>query len=182
MQLASCSARENGGKLHPDVSSEYVSGLVNKLVRLRAEMGVSGDRLGLACDLRRGWAFRDIVGLVAMGRLKQLRGRLRPVPLRLAFAPKRAEGFYQSPEWQNYRREHRAWTIARQGGVWCCTCGSTERLILDHRRERKDGGADFPPFEEADWVCAKHHNAKTARERLKRATDGAGGGSKSLGG
>ena len=160
---------ENGGKLHPDVSSDLVSGLANKLVHLRAEISLSSDRLGLACDMQ-GWpVFQNSIGWVVMARLRQMPSRLRPVPIKLAFAPKRAEGFYQSKEWLGYRRRHREWTSARQGGVWCCECGSTNRLILDHRVERKDGGADFPPFEEADWYCAVHHNAKTSKVRADRA-------------
>jgi 5-methylcytosine-specific restriction endonuclease McrA len=51
-------------------------------------------------------------------------------------------------------------------------CGGTNRLILDHRVERRDGGADFPPFEEADWFCAGCHNTKTARARALRAGGG----------
>lgn len=86
--------------------------------------------------------------------------------------PKVADGFYLSAEWRAYRSAHRAWTIARQGGVWCRVCGSVKRLILDHRTERKDGGADFPPYEEADWYCGGCHNAKTAAARAKRAAGG----------
>ena len=104
-----------------------------------------------------------------MGRLKALAPRLAPMRGRIAPMPKRAEGFYTSAEWKDYRARHRRWTEARQGGVWCCVCGSTERLILDHRAERKDGGADFPPFEEADWYCGGCHNRKTARRKGERA-------------
>lgn len=84
--------------------------------------------------------------------------------------PKMAERFYLSAEWKQYRREHRAWTRAQHGGVWCCVCGSAERLILDHDVERKDGGAEFPPFAQAKWYCTAHHNAKTARARAARAS------------
>lgn len=44
--------------------------------------------------------------------------------------------------------------------------------MLDHRVERKDGGADLPPYAEADWYCAGCHNAKTARVRGERARGG----------
>lgn len=109
-----------------------------------------------------------------MGRLKALRGRLGSAGSRVKALPKRAEGFYLSPEWREYRARHRAWTIAQQGGVWCSVCGSGERLLLDHRHERKDGGADFPPFDQADWYCTRCHNAKTAKAKGERATGGGG--------
>lgn len=104
-----------------------------------------------------------------MGKLGRMPSMLGTMPALIKAAPKVAEHFYQSPEWADYRRRHREWTIARQGGVWCCRCGSAKRLILDHRVERKDGGADFPPFEEADWLCGRHHAEKTAVARARRA-------------
>lgn len=84
--------------------------------------------------------------------------------------PKVAEGFYLSAEWRAYRKAHRDETRRREGGVWCSVCGSGERLILDHVEERKDGGADFPPYEGARWYCGGCHNAKTARARAARAS------------
>ena len=94
------------------------------------------------------------------------------MPARVAALPKRADRFYLSPEWRDYRKRHRAWTKQRKGGVWCCVCGGGGRLILDHRVERRDGGADFPPFEEADWYCAGCHNRKTAAAKAKRTGGG----------
>lgn len=112
-------------------------------------------------------------------RLKAMPSRLSRLPSRVAAAPKVAEGFYVSAEWKAYRQRHKAWTAERQGGVWCCKCGATRRLILDHAVERRDGGADFPPFEEAHWYCGGCHNAKTAAAKAARARgDGAGGGRK----
>lgn len=105
-----------------------------------------------------------------MGRLKTMPARVGSLPPRVRAMPKVADRFYQSPEWLAYRKAHRRWTMERQGGVWCVVCGSTHRLILDHRIERSDGGDDFPPYQMADWHCAACHNAKTARERAKRAT------------
>ncbi|WP_047004963.1 hypothetical protein [Aurantiacibacter luteus] len=90
----------------------------------------------------------------------------------MAALPKVAERFYQSKAWLDYRRRHAAWTRARLGGLWCCQCGGTRRLILDHRVERKDGGPDFPPFEQADWYCGGCHNRKTAQARAARARGG----------
>lgn len=104
-----------------------------------------------------------------MGRLTSAPGRLVAVPAKVGSAPKVAETFYRSPEWLAYRKRHRAWTVEQQGGVWCAVCGSTHRLILDHRIERRDGGEDFPPFAEADWLCGAHHNEKTAKAKAARA-------------
>lgn len=108
-----------------------------------------------------------------MGKLKAMPPRLAGLPPRVAAMPKVAEAFYQSDAWRRYREAHRRWTIQQQGGVWCVVCGSTERLILDHRHERKDGGEDFPPYAEADWHCGPCHNRKTAKARAKRARGGA---------
>ena len=104
-----------------------------------------------------------------MARLTRLPARIGALPARVKAAPKVAEAFYTSAPWRAYRSAHAAWTKARQGGLWCCICGGTKRLVLDHRVERKDGGADFPPYEEADWYCAGCHNRKTAEARAKRA-------------
>lgn len=105
-----------------------------------------------------------------MVRLSRLPRRVSGLGARVKALPKRAEGFYASAEWRAYRKAHRAWTVDRQGGVWCVTCGgSGGRMILDHRRERRDGGADFPPFEEADWYCTGCHNRKTGAAKAARA-------------
>ncbi|XUU60653.1 hypothetical protein ACRAQ6_14005 [Erythrobacter sp. HA6-11] len=105
-----------------------------------------------------------------MGRLKHMAARIGSLPPRVKLQPKLAERFYQSKEWISYRKRHAAWTRQREGGLWCCKCFSNKRLILDHAVERKDGGADFPPFEQAHWYCAGCHNRKTAEARAKRAS------------
>jgi 5-methylcytosine-specific restriction endonuclease McrA len=104
-----------------------------------------------------------------VGRLTQQKARIAGLSARVKSLPKRVERFYQSPEWRQYRRDHAAWTRLQQGGLWCCVCGSSSRLILDHVIERKDGGADFPPYEGAKWYCTGCHNVKTARSRAARA-------------
>lgn len=104
-----------------------------------------------------------------MARLTQLRGRVGSLSSRVRSLPKVAERFYQSAEWKAYRKAHAAWTRATLGGLWCCVCGSAKRLILDHVIERKDGGADFPPYDGARWYCTGCHNSKTAAARAKRA-------------
>ena len=103
-----------------------------------------------------------------MARLRQLPGRMPRLPARVAARPKVAERFYLSAEWRAYRAWHRAETKRRKGGVWCCVCGGTSRLILDHVVERRDGGPDLPEFDGAKWYCTAHHNAKTARAKEAR--------------
>ena len=110
-----------------------------------------------------------------MVRLSRLPRRVSGLGARVKALPKNAESFYTSAPWRAYRKAHRAWTVARKGSVWCCVCGETGRLILDHRRERRDGGADFPPYEEADWFCTGCHNAKTAAAKAARAAGGGAG-------
>ena len=110
-----------------------------------------------------------------MGRLRQLPGRLGALGARVAALPQMAERFYASPEWKAYRKAHRAWVIEQMGGCWCAVCGAGGRLILDHKVERKDGGADFPPYAGAEWLCTGCHNAKTANARERRAVGGGGG-------
>lgn len=107
-----------------------------------------------------------------MGRLRQLGARLGSIGPKVRAMPKVAERFYTSPEWKGFRAWHRAETRRRAGGVWCCVCGSTVRLILDHVIERKDGGPDFPPYEGARWYCGGCHNTKTAKARETRARGG----------
>lgn len=110
-----------------------------------------------------------------MARLKSLPGRLTALPSRVKAAPKVADRFYTSADWKALRTAKRA-----QGPAYCRVCGSTARLILDHRVERKDGGADLPSLDQLDWYCTAHHNAKTAKAKAARAAGraGAGGGRK----
>lgn len=99
-----------------------------------------------------------------MPRLKQLPPRLGRLPGKLRPMPKVADRFYQSVDWKRLRAEKKA-----QGPAYCCVCGKGSRLILDHREERKDGGADLPPLDQLDWYCTGHHNAKTAAAKAARA-------------
>lgn len=98
-----------------------------------------------------------------MVRLKAATSRLGPAKPKLAAAPKRADRFYQSTDWKALRAAKRA-----EGPASCCMCGKGGRLILDHRAERKDGGADLPSLAELDWYCVGHHNAKTAAAKAAR--------------
>ena len=103
-----------------------------------------------------------------MGRLTALPSRLGRMPAKLAAPPKIAEDFYSSPEWRALKKAKRA-----QGRVWCVDCGSNKRLILDHKRERKDGGAELD-LVNTEWRCIPCHNRKTAAVRGRRARGEAG--------
>lgn len=98
-----------------------------------------------------------------MGRLKSMPARLGALPSRVKAMPKVADRFYHSAEWAEARR--------RQPNKWCAVCGSTKRLILDHKVERKDGGADLDPAN-LEWLCQPCHNTKTAEAKAKRARGG----------
>jgi len=98
--------------------------------------------------------------------------RLTSMPRRLASAapriramPKQTDPFYTSQAWRDLRKAKRA-----QGPAFCCKCGAGGKLILDHRVERKDGGADLPPLDQLDWYCVAHPNAKTAAAKAARVT------------
>lgn len=112
-----------------------------------------------------------------MGKLTAMKPRHGGLVGRVRAAPKVAEGFYQSREWRQMVAG-----IKRDRGAWCERCGSTERVIADHIVERKDGGADLDPSN-IELLCAKHHAAKTAQSRARRAQglEGVGGGRKSSG-
>jgi hypothetical protein len=90
-------------------------------------------------------------------------------------APKVAEGFYSSPAWRELVRDRRRdadYHLARQ------RARPGERLILDHKVERKDGGADLDPAN-TEWLTFSEHQAKTAKARAARAKGQTwGGGSK----
>lgn len=104
-----------------------------------------------------------------MGRLRAPASRLAASPSRLRPPPKTAERFYQSTEWRRLvarRKLDRDYfeALARAKG---------ERLILDHVRERKDGGADLDP-KNTEWLTISEHAKKTAKARARRAREGGG--------
>lgn len=100
-----------------------------------------------------------------MGRLSSMPPRLAPLRPRVAALPKLADQFYQSPEW-------RALVKARTGDSdWHAAKARAkpgERLILDHIKERRDGGADLDPAN-TQWLTFGEHQAKTAKARQERA-------------
>lgn len=101
-----------------------------------------------------------------MARLSRLPGRMAALPARVAPRPKLAEPFYQSAEWRALVKArtgdadwHAAKARARQG----------ERLILDHKHERRDGGADLDP-NNTEWLTFSEHQRKTAKAKQERAS------------
>ncbi|HYF88987.1 HNH endonuclease signature motif containing protein [Azospirillum sp.] len=105
-----------------------------------------------------------------MGKLRSLPPLVGSLDMRTAKpAPKVAERFYASPEWRALRS-----SLIRQRGRRCERCGKTHeddgapvRLIGDHKRERKDGGAELDPAN-VELMCLACHNAKTAQVRARR--------------
>lgn len=107
-----------------------------------------------------------------MGKLKVLGSRLGGLPSKVKAAPKSVEEFYSSPAWRGLVSDRKhdldyfaAKARARKG----------ERLILDHKVERKDGGADLDPSN-TEWLTFSEHQAKTARARAARARGETWGG------
>lgn len=100
-----------------------------------------------------------------MAKLRAAAPRIGALPARVRQPAKVAEGFYTSPAWRSLVARRKldpdyaaAKALARPG----------ERLILDHKRERKDGGADLDPAN-TEWLTMSEHQAKTAKARRARA-------------
>lgn len=98
-----------------------------------------------------------------MGRLKALQPAIGALPPRLRPPPKVADSFYLSPEWRALVAK-----LKRERGAWCERCGSKHRLIGDHVRELRDGGAPLDPGN-VELLCQPCHNRKTAEARARRA-------------
>jgi 5-methylcytosine-specific restriction protein A len=100
-----------------------------------------------------------------MGRLASMPKRLGGLAPRVQAAPKQVESFYASAAWRELvarRRRDPDYAEAK------ARAKPGERLILDHDRERKDGGADLDPGN-TKWLTMSEHAAKTARARARRA-------------
>ncbi|WP_206185850.1 HNH endonuclease [Sphingosinicella sp. BN140058] len=105
-----------------------------------------------------------------MGRLTAFGGRLQPLAPKVKAPIKVVEPFYQSKAWRELVAR-----IKRERGNHCERCGSTKRVIADHKQERKDGGADLDPAN-IELLCFDHHQRKTAKARAARALGGQGTG------
>lgn len=84
--------------------------------------------------------------------------------------PKVADAFYSSREWRALvaaRKLDRDWFAA----VARAKKDGSARVILDHVCEIRDGGASLDPAN-TQWLTHAEHQAKTARERAKRAGGG----------
>jgi hypothetical protein len=104
-----------------------------------------------------------------MGRLKAAPSRLSAPKPRVGAPPKEAERFYSSKGWLALKARRRL-----DGDYFAALRRRKhpgERLILDHVRERKDGGADLDPAN-TEWLTDSEHAAKTAKARAKRAGGG----------
>jgi 5-methylcytosine-specific restriction protein A len=110
-----------------------------------------------------------------MGRLKAIGSRVGSMPAKVRAAPKGVERFYSSAAWRDLVRDRKRdpdYALARQRAK------PGERMILDHKVERKDGGADLDPAN-TEWLTFSEHQAKTAKARAARARGETwGGGSK----
>ena len=101
-----------------------------------------------------------------MVRLRQLPPRLATLPARVAALPRVGDPFYRSREW-------RALVAARKlDGDWFgakarAKADGSPFVVLDHRVERKDGGADLDPAN-TQWLTHTEHQAKTAKAARAR--------------
>ena len=100
-----------------------------------------------------------------MGKLTRARSRCAPAPSRVAAAPKRVEPFYRSKGWLALRR---ARMLDADYFAVKARAKDGERLILDHVKERKDGGAPLDPAN-TQWLTFSEHQAKTEREKRRRS-------------
>lgn len=100
-----------------------------------------------------------------MARLVRIGARLGGGVRSLVAVPgKVADPFYHSKAWVQLRERRKqdpdyAAAMAR---------GPGERLVLDHKVERKDGGADLDPANTV-WLTHSEHQAKTAKAKAARA-------------
>jgi len=102
--------------------------------------------------------------------LKTIGPTLAPLDMRVAkLPPKTPDEIYTSPAWRGLVA-----AIKRERGNACEECGRSHddkgkalRIIGDHIKELKDGGA---PFDRGNikLMCLPCHNTKTAAERAKR--------------
>jgi 5-methylcytosine-specific restriction enzyme A len=102
-----------------------------------------------------------------MGRLKCMPARLGSAPSRLRPPPKLTDRFYSSPEWAALKARRKLdpdYFEAKRRRKY-----PGERLILDHRIERKDGGLALDPAN-TQWLTMSEHQAKTAKAKAERAT------------
>ena len=101
-----------------------------------------------------------------VSKLKASKPRLGGMAPRLRAAPKLVEAFYSSPEWRRLVERRK-----RDGDYFAALArrkDRSERVILDHIVERRDGGADLDPAN-TQWLTNSEHQAKTAQAKAARA-------------
>lgn len=98
-----------------------------------------------------------------MGRLTSAPSLLSSPPSTLRQPPKIADDFYKSREWLQLVAR-----LKRERGRWCERCGSTHRVLGDHIKELRDGGAPLDPAN-VMLLCQSCHQRKTADARARRA-------------
>jgi 5-methylcytosine-specific restriction protein A len=98
-----------------------------------------------------------------MGKLTNLKPQVGTLAPSLRPPQKLAEAFYQSREWRDLVA-----AIKAERGPWCERCGSKQRVVGDHKRERSDGGAELDP-RNIELLCTPCHARKTASARARRA-------------
>jgi len=100
-----------------------------------------------------------------MGRMKAMPRRVGTMPVRVKAAPKVADPFYLSPAWLALVEQRK---LGPDYAAAKARAKPGERLILDHKHERRDGGADLDPAN-TEWLTFSEHQAKTAKARARRA-------------
>jgi 5-methylcytosine-specific restriction endonuclease McrA len=98
-----------------------------------------------------------------MGRLKCAAPRLQPAKQGLAIPEKKADPFYSTPEFREWRD-----LVIKRAGNACEKCGRRGvRLFADHIKEIRDGGARLDPAN-GQCLCGSCHTLKTGAERASR--------------
>lgn len=111
----------------------------------------------------------EVAAAELMARIKTLQPRVATLDTRTAPPEvKRAEPFYSSSEWRSLVER----LIATRGRR-CQVCGRARRVVGDHVKELKDGGA---PLDERNvlltcWPC---HTTKSNAARAARQKAGVG--------
>lgn len=85
-------------------------------------------------------------------------------------APKVADAELLTPEHQVFRA-----AVLKRAGYRCewveagqrCSRRAPDRLVADHKRERKDGGAFYDPAN-GQCLCIAHNTLKGAKARARR--------------
>jgi 5-methylcytosine-specific restriction endonuclease McrA len=100
-----------------------------------------------------------------MSRLKCAAPRLKPAKQGLAFPEKKAEPFYSTPEFREWRD-----LVIKRAGNACQgkNCGRTGvRLFADHIKEIRDGGEKLD-LSNGQALCGSCHTLKTVAEKSRR--------------